>query len=262
MRNNIFILGFVSILAFTSCEEVIEIDTNEQEPAVVIEATITDRTERQTINLSQTVPFNQSFQTVPLRNATVTVTETGGPTLTFTEDQPGVYRSTTFRGSYGKTYNLRVTVNGATYTAISKMPNKVPLDSLSVSEVTFFGETRKYVKVHYQDPAQETNAYNYVISINGKKINSFYVDNDRFNNGNYINNTIFTDDPEIVSGDEIMIDFQNITPEIYRYFFAITQIGGNGGPPVAPSNPDTNLSNGALGYFSTHTSDKMVRRVR
>ncbi|QEK51469.1 DUF4249 domain-containing protein [Pedobacter aquae] len=262
MRNNIFILVFLSILALTSCEEVIEIDTKEQEPAVVIEAAITDRTERQTIYLSQTVPFNQSFQTVPIRNATVRVTETGGPTLTFTEDQPGVYRSIIFKGGYGKTYNLSVTVNGKTYTATSKMPNKVTLDSLSVSEVTFFGETRKYVKVHYQDPAQEVNAYNYVISINSKKINNFYVDSDRFNNGNYIENTIFTDDPEIVSGDEIMIDFQNITPEIYRYFFAITQIGGNGGPPVSPANPDTNLSNGALGYFSTHTSDKIVFRVR
>jgi hypothetical protein len=262
MRNNINILGFLSILAFTSCEEVIDIETKEQEPVVVIEASITDRTERQTIYLSQTVPFNQSFQTVPLRSATVRVTETGGPTLTFTEDQPGVYRSTIFKGGYGKTYNLSVTVNGKTYTATSKMPNKVSLDSLSVSEVTFFGETRKYVKVHYQDPLNEVNAYRYILSINGERLKDFFIDSDRFNNGNYVDNTIFNDEPEIKAGDEIMIDFQNITPEIYRYFFAITQIEGNGGPPVAPSNPDTNLSNGALGYFSTHTSDKRVFRVR
>jgi hypothetical protein len=262
MRNNIFILGFLSILALTSCEEVIEIETKQQEPVVVIEATITDRTERQTVYLSQTVAFNESFRTIPVRNATVTVTEVGGPTLTFTEDQPGVYRSIVFKGGYGKTYNLSVSVNGKTYTATSKMPNKVSLDSLSVSEVTFFGETRKYVKAHYQDPANEVNAYRYILTINGETLKNFFVDSDRFNNGNYVDNTIFNDEPEIKSGDEIMIDFQNITPEIYRYFFAITQIGGNGGPPVAPSNPDTNLSNGALGYFSTHTSDKMVRRVR
>ena len=43
---------------------------------------------------------------------------------------------------------------------------------------------------------------------------------------------------------------------IHSYYNAVIQISGDdgGGAGVTPANPPSNLSNGALGYFSAHTT--------
>ena len=152
-------------------------------------------------------------------------------------------------------------VNGKTYSAKSVMPKKVLLDSLSITEISIFDEKAKFLKLHYQDPDYKGNSYRFVIRNNGVLYKGFYVENDKFNNGRYVNSTVYTDDPEIKEGDEIDVEFQNITPELYRYFYSIAQITGSGGPPVAASNPVSNIDNGALGYFSTHTVQKTIFQV-
>jgi hypothetical protein len=46
-----------------------------------------------------------------------------------------------------------------------------------------------------------------------------------------------------------------IDRNIYNYFFSLLQVSaGNGGFQTAsPDNPVTNITGGALGYFSAHT---------
>jgi hypothetical protein len=147
-------------------------------------------------------------------------------------------------------------VNNQTYTAQSIMPPVVKLDSLTVTEISFFGNTNKFVQVNYKDIPNIPNQYNFVISVNDKLRNGYFPESDRFNDGSEVKNTLFTSEPDLKKGDKVTVDFQCIDLGIYRYFFAITQIGGNGGPPTSPANPDSNFNNAALGYFSAHTSQK------
>lgn len=87
------------------------------------------------------------------------------------------------------------------------------------------------------------------------------VTEDRFNDGNKVANTIFHELDDLEPGDAIELDLQCIDRNVYRYYYAFGQNLGEGGPPVAPANPPSNISNGALGVFSVHTSSKRMAKV-
>lgn len=256
MKNIYFILLSVILLA-TSCEEVIDLDLKNATPVVVIEANLNDSFGPQSVKISQTKPFTEDNTVIPITNATVILKDlTDNRTYNYTNTAgSGNYVSEDLKGKPGNNYQMLVTINNKVYEAQCAMPQKVALDSLSVTELSFFGTKQKYVQVNYNDPQNFVNQYNYVLSVNGKIRNGYYVDSDRFNNGKKVTNTIFNADPELEKGDQVKLEFQCIDMTIYRYYFAISQISGNGGPPTAPSNPDSNFNNGALGYFSAHTSE-------
>jgi hypothetical protein len=256
------LLGVLTL--FNSCKDVIDINLNNANLNVVIEANVSNNG-LQTVKLTKTKSFNDDNTTVTISGASINVTEEGGNTYTFIEqtNRPGNYISNQFEGKPGKKYTIKVNVDGKKiFTASSTMPQSVNLDSLTVTELTFFSKKRKYLQVHYKDPARIANQYNYVLTVNGVVRNPYYVDSDRFNDGNQVTNTIFNADPELKSGDKITLDFQCIDELIYRYFFSISQIAGNGGPPTSPSNPNSNFDNGALGYFSAHTSQKVSATIK
>jgi hypothetical protein len=254
--NFYFYLLISLIIILSSCEKIIDLPIKNATPRIVIEATISDLNEPQIVYISQTVPFQTDTKKVPVSSAVVSVKEDGGATLTFVETKPGVYQSSAYKGVPGKKYTINVSSNGKAYTASSTMPLRVPLDSLSQTELTFFGTKNKFVVVHYNDPIGIPNFYNIRIAVNGKRRNSYYVESDRFNDGKPVKSNIFTDEPDLKTGDTVNVELQDIDEKTYRYLFSITQITGNGGPPTAPANPDSNFNNGALGYFSAHTSKK------
>lgn len=256
MRNLTFLIAALFIIILSSCEKVIDIDLKNTDPVIVIEANVDDIFGPHLVKISQTKPFTDDNNFVPVLSAEVSLKDlTENRTYIFRDaTQTGNYVSVDFKGTPGNKYELSVIANNKTYTATSTMPQKVALDSLTITELSFFGESQKFIQVNYNDPANIANQYNYVLHVNGEIRNAYYVDSDRFNDGKKVTNTIFNADPELKKGDEISIEFQCIDNNIYRYFFAISQISGNGGPPTAPANPTSNFNNGALGYFNAHTS--------
>lgn len=254
MKNIIYYLSAGIILAFTSCKDVINLNLDNAEPQIVIEANVVNNQNFQIVKISKTKKFTDNNTSDPLSGATVIIKEDGGGSYNFTQLSPGVYKSGFFIGKPGFKYSVQVSVNGKTYSAISTMPQVVALDSLTVTQLSFFSKKNKFVQVNFKDPVNIKNQYNYVIAVNDSLRNAYYVDEDRFNDGKVVKNTLFTSNPDLKAGDIVKVDFQCIDYNTYRYFFAITQISGNGGPPTAPSNPPTNFDNGALGYFSAHTT--------
>jgi hypothetical protein len=132
------------------------------------------------------------------------------------------------------------------------MPYSVIPDSIGFKKLSFFGNATIYPTVYYKDPSSVQNQYRYLLKINNKS-QADIVFEDRFNDGNAVSDVIIYDGDDIKSGDIINIEMQSIDRNVFKYYFAISQIGGNGGPPVAPANPDSNISNGALGIFSAYT---------
>ncbi|MBC7655490.1 MAG: DUF4249 domain-containing protein [Oligoflexus sp.] len=261
MKNIIYCLSAFIILAFSACEDVIDLNLDNAEPKIVIEANVVNNQNFQIVKISKTKKFTDSNIIEPLSGATVIIKEDGGGTYNFTQLSPGVYKSGVFIGKPGIKYTVQVTISGKTYSATSIMPQVVVLDSLTVTELSFFSRKNKFVQVNFKDPANVKNQYNYVITLNDTLINPYYVDEDRFNDGKTVTNTLFTSNPDLKTGDIVKVDFQCIEYNTYRYFFAITQISGNGGPPTAPSNPLSNFDNGALGYFSAHTTQLMSVKI-
>jgi len=65
------------------------------------------------------------------------------------------------------------------------------------------------------------------------------------------------DDIKVVVGDAIHVEMQCIDQNVYTFYSALLQLSGGGpGGGITPANPPSNISNGALGYFSAHTVRK------
>jgi len=258
MRNYLIILIAVF---FSSCEKVIDLNLDQTTPKIVIESIFTDVSMRHTVSISNTANFDANNTKIPVSGATVTIKEENGPTLTFTELTPGSYTSTRYKGIPGKKYTLSVTVNGKTFTASSIMPLPVAIKSLNQSELSFFGNTRKVVQLNYKDPFGIPNYYYFRVFVNTVKRDNFFLESDRFNDGKEVKNTFFLNEPDLVKGDAVKVQMLTIDEKVYRYLFSITQITGNGGPPMVPANPSSNFNNGALGFFSASTSTEQTLTI-
>lgn len=259
-RLYIIIFGFAIMLS--SCEKVIDLNLDKTSPKIVIESILTDLNTRHTVSISTTSDFTASNSKLPVSNATVSLVSGGGIVFNFTEQSPGSYISTRFRGVPGEKYTLTVTVEGKSYSATSVMPLPVPIQSLEQTEVSFFGETRQVVQVTYRDPGSFENFYNNRVFVNNVKRGDYYLESDRFNNGKEVKNTIYIDEPDLIPGDVVRVQMLTIDQNVYKFLFSITQISGNGGPPTTPANPNSNFNNGALGYFSASTSSEATVTIK
>lgn len=247
------------MIFFSSCQKVIDVDIKNVEKKYVVEAVITDQLDSSKVLISTTKNVSENNNFPGISGATVTVTDETGIVTTFTEDSAGYYYAHTFRGAIGKTYTLRVIANGETFTASSTMPPTVNMDTLFISDELLFGEARKLANTTYQDPPGKGNCYRYVQYINGKKEKTIFTNNDDYTDGKYVEAKLWylADDDEeeqkIKSGDTVRLDLFVIDPAVYRYWFSLNQSATGNSQSASPANAVTNISGGALGYFSAHT---------
>lgn len=252
--------GFCQILIlsagtifFPSCEKVIDLELKNAEPVIVIEGTISNQSENHFVRISKTIPFDKPTTFNGFKGAQVTLTSSAGLSQPFTEIANGVYRSPRFRGTPGITYTLEVLAEGKVYTAKSTMPFPVIPDSIGFKILSFLGDSNIYPTIYYRDPPKVQNQYRYILKINSKPQGDVVFE-DRFNDGNTVSDVVIYDGKDdIKPGDIIDIEMQCIDRNVFKYFFSLSQINGNGGAPVAPANPDSNFNNGALGIFNACT---------
>jgi hypothetical protein len=264
MKSTILkLIGIAAIffIPLSGCEKVIDLELKDAEPVIVIYGDINDQIENQFVRISRTYNFTEPNKFNSATGARVIVTTQAGSVINYSEIAPGVYQSPRFRGRAGVKYTLDVTLEGKKYTAVSTMPEKVVLDSLNFREVSFFGKNSTHLVANFKDPLGVQNQYRYLLSVKSKVVEDL-VSEDRFNDGNDVANTIYHELNDLEAGDEIELDLQCIDRNVYRYYYAFGQNVGEGGPPVAPANPPSNISNGALGIFSAHTSSKRIAKVK
>ncbi|MBC8054007.1 MAG: DUF4249 domain-containing protein [Sphingobacteriaceae bacterium] len=254
MRLFTFLLIVIIGLLAASCEKVIDVNLKNASPVLVIEGVITNRTDSQIVKINRSVPFGEPNVFPEVSGARVTVTEVAtGRIVTIRERRPGYYMARNFTGRSGSAYILKVEVDGQTYTASSTMPGQVNIDSLGVSVSNFLGEEQKTVQLLFSDPGKERNYYRFLLKINGVASQNIYVYDDSFSNGRAVTRELFDFDLNANSGDKAEIEMQCIDPVIFRYWQGLDQNQNRGGASTAPANPVSNISNGALGYFSAHT---------
>jgi len=256
--KNLLLYSAILIIFFSSCKKIIEVDTNNAQPQIVIEGQISDQLTDQKIIISKSVGYSEPGVYPKISGAVVTVNDDKGSRYTFTEKTPGVYVQA-MRGVPGNTYNMSVTIDGKTYTASSKMPNLIKLDSIGIESNNFFGKERKNAAAYLSDPANEINFYRFNLYVNNIISNRIYVNNDRLTNGNKLRIQLFygTDDEDndgLKSGDQITVEAESIDTHVFDYWYSLSQQTGRGpNQGTTPANPPSNISNGALGYFSAHS---------
>ena len=255
VKNSILIiLSALNILAITGCQKVINVDLNEAAPRIVIEGLITDRRGSYTLTISKSGSyFNQpALQTIS--GAIATITDDLNITDTLKESGPGVYYTTKLRGFPGRTYNLKVIAEDVEYDALSTMMSHVNIDSLklfkSSSQRFDFGgnQNEPHYEIHcfFKDPP-EKNFYR----IRVFKNDSIDTQNYRLYDDQYTNN-YFTElrVSSASVGNTYRIELLSLDKSTYGYFRTLADlIFTNPFFGSTPANPNSNLSNGALGYF-------------
>jgi len=253
-RKITIIACLMIITGFWSCQEVIHVDLNTAFPKLIIDATVSDQPGPYSVLLSQTVSYDQNNVFPPVTGAVVVINDNAGTTDTLVESTPGTYRTTRLQGIPGRTYTLTVKSNNTIYLAISTMPSPVAIDSINI--YNRFSSKDKLLSVSFFDPKGIPNYYRIlekvtniqpphqriILPVLGTLMTDGVLD------GTEISLLTFNQ-PDLYNGDSVLVSLQCIDKNVYNYFMSAMQTGNQS---TTVSNPVTNITNGALGYFSAY----------
>ncbi len=254
----------LGIAVMAACKKVISLDLRNAPAQIVIEGEITNAATLPRVRISRSVNFSASNSYPPVSGATVRLTDsTNGLSALMQETSPGLYTTRVFNGVARHTYHLDVTVDGESYSASSTMPVSVPLDSVTFASNTDFSNTQNInAVVDFRDPAGLGNYYQFTESVGGRVIPNIFVFEDRLSDGRYIEQPLFNDSAYLQKGDTLLLTMNCVDKNTYEYFLTLAGVTGNNNfQTVTPANPNTNISNGALGYFSAHTTTRVKIEV-
>jgi hypothetical protein len=253
------ILIFFSLfILLTSCEDVIEIELNYMEPKLVIEGVITDFDNQCIIKLSKTADyFNQKTNPV-VSDADITLTDDEGTIVNFTEIEPGIYSEASVQAKPNINYTLTIISEGHEYEAKATIPQKVNIDSLTFkyNSESIFYEVGNVVTCHFSDPGEFHNfyrlkTYNINDSTHARSSEDIYSD-DMFN-GNKVELPWSYD--VFQESDTVVVELYTLDVQTYEYYKTLFPISGGDemSSITTPANPNSNIKNGALGYFGAYT---------
>lgn len=258
--KNLFLI-ILSLFLITSCEKEIDLDLEDQSGKIVIEGNVTDQAGPYFVKITKSVAVTEANQYPAIENAQVVLSDNTGQTETLQYVGNGTYKTSAFIGQSGRTYTLKINAEGQQYTAQSTMPQAVSFDGLDQDSFMVGGETSYTLLPVFTDPSPLGNRYLFVYTVNNNPKKFFSEFSDNVNNGLpnqrpllLPNDDSDADDIKVVVGDTIHVEMQCIDDNVYTFYSALLQLSG-GGPDggITPANPPSNISNGALGYFSAHT---------
>lgn len=267
--NILLYIKFSIILASTAgCEKVIHLKTDNIPAKYVIEASLSDYPGDCFVFISKSVKLSDSsiFYGVTGANVSISEAESGNIPIHLYESSSGIYTTDKITTKAGRHYTLTVDIDENHFTSTAYMPEKVKFDSLFVGDFEIFGENRKFANVTFNDPPGKGNSYRFLQFKNGVQNSNIFVMNDEYSDGKPINTFLAffdqSDEQRIDIGDTVMVEMQCITPAIYKYFYSLAQSSTGGNEVVAPGNPVTNITGGALGYFNVFTKERKLVIVK
>lgn len=257
------ILIFATGVMMTACKKIVQLKVDNIQPKYVIEGNLSDKGNDCTILITTSIGLNSPIIFGGVGGAEVTIREDALQPVKLFEIARGTYFNSSLQAKSGHQYTLDVKINNERFSSTVSVPEKVPFDSLYITDFEAFGGTRKFANVVFQDPPDVPNSYRFLQFKNGVQNSNIFVLNDNFSDGRLISTFLpFFDDSEaqkINIGDTVRVEMQCVDPSVFLYFNSLS-IGSSGGNEVvAPGNPVSNIKGGALGYFNAYT--KQVKTV-
>jgi len=246
--------GLLIIAGCWSCQEVILVDLNSALPKLIIEGGVSDQPGPYQIVLSQTVNFENKNIFPPVSGAVVIITDNARNRDTLVEINPGTYQTTVLQGFPGRTYTLTVKSNKEVYTAISTMPAPVAIDSVIIKSRS--NTRKKMLSVIFFDPKGIPNYYRVLEKVTNNRppyLRNIHPVLGTFMTDGVLDGTridmLTINQPSFYAYDAVLVSLQCLDMNVYNYFMSADQ---SGNMSTTVSNPVTNISNGALGYFSAY----------
>ncbi len=262
MKIKIISLLFITMLSiFYACEDIIDVELKDAEHQIVIDAKLYDNSFQGTIiNISESMDYFGSFEYKTVSGAQVRILDENGTELTKveeTQENSGNYRSSFF-GKAGHSYTLDVQYNNKTYTATAEMKSAIKIDTLYADTVPVFPYQEPgpyFLHCLTTNPVNQRDYMQFVLYINMKPMQTFYLYDDLLSDGNTLDYKYFEETP--LPGDTVIVELRTMDKILYDYTYALSlaSADGAGGPPTTPFNPESNISGGALGYFGVYAVD-------
>ncbi len=251
-------ISFLLLFAFFACEKVINVDLNDANPAIVIEGNLSEFPIPAEVKLSKTGNyFGDSFNE-KISGASVSIKSSLGESYRLYEIDDGVYKSFEIAPREGILYKLKVEAGGEVYEASSRLNPMVAIDSLNYYFDKGFAFLKEgyVVRLYFSDPLKLKNYYRIKIYENNTLLNNFddfILFDDRLLNGQAIEVNLRGNIFDI--SDTVSIQLISLDEGAYKYYNAFQDLINVNPGSAAPANPTSNISNGALGYFSAWSSD-------
>ena len=246
-----FKIGVLVIFTLSACEEIIKIDLQGTDPRIVIEGSISDSPGPYRVTLTKTTDYFDPSDYPAVTGATVVISDDLGSLDTLVETDQGVYETTTIMGDYSRTYTLDVTAEGKKYSASARLPERIDIDSIQLEYYpeTYYYEEAYWLHCHFTDPRDTANFYRVKVFKNDTLDKNIYGIDDKFIDGNPVDLFVWGD--SFVPGDTAILELVAMDAQVYDYFLTLANLrySGGDGSYSTPANPNTNLSNDALGYF-------------
>ena len=247
------------VLLLSGCEKVINVDLNIANPNIVIEGNMDASKHLAQVKISETSSYFNQTESKMISDAEVRISIDDGESFLIPEIENGIYDFEEIPVKTGATYHLTVNANNKSYEASSVLQPKVEIDTLwyYLDNSDSFFDKGYVVNVYFNDPPNVNNFYRIKVFVNNKlkdRSDDFVLFSDRFFDGQRVK--IDLRDFDIYPKDTVDIQLISLDEKAYDFYDTFIDLLYSNPGSAAPANPNTNISNGALGYFSAWTSDK------
>lgn len=275
MKKTLNITIWVSflIIALSACEDVVDVNLNDEDlNLVVIEAYLTSKPKNNiSVRLERSIEVDDTNDNPVINNAIVQITDNASPinsAILEEQDSSGIYLlpdSINYPGIIGRTYTLTITLTDGTIITADEYLNEVAnIDTIKVNSYQMMGMLYHGLFYSAQEPEGSGDYYKWNIYINGEQLSDndyLLYASDELIDGNYISNDMLLldygdeEDYDLHIGDTIIVEMLSLTETIYEFYQAIDDQGYSGGMfsvPAAnvPSNLTANDGSIVLGLFS------------
>ncbi|WP_292889160.1 DUF4249 domain-containing protein [Nonlabens sp.] len=258
MKN--FFIYALTLLLFSSCSDVVQLDLNNSDPRLVVDAYIElneSGTSSTRVQLTRSAGFYDE-EIVFVNDAVVSITDADGNLIPIPFVADGVY-STNYpfirmSNPTENSYTLTITDNGAIYTATESLEPTVPFTNVEQEIISGFGDDITEVTAFFNDPSGLGDFYLFEYQdINNEQVD---VIDDEFTDGNRSQTTFFIE--EATPGVTATIRIMGIDQRCFNFYETLLQQAGEGGggpfgtqPAVVRGNiiNTTDSSRFPFGYF-------------
>lgn len=253
-------------LFLSACEEVIEIDLDSQNSAFVVEAQIEkDSFCNVILSLSQDYFSTEGYDYA--ENAIIEISD-GIDSEELIYQGDGIYTGQIITGTEERNYTIGIEYDGKIYEASSYLPEKTKIlysqsfKDESQSLLNPEGETVITIDCGFIDNPETENYYMILFLKENELLDdAFYLcteSNSNIGNFRNDNDTLRFSESIFYDGDgEVEIRLISLDKQVYNYFWQLNDImfWKRRYMPPTPYNPESNISNGALGYFAAWSLD-------
>jgi hypothetical protein len=273
MNAKTFFISILTLTIFSGCETLLDFETPTGLNNITVETELTTELKPWEVRITESQAYSDLDSVGGVETALVIISDDQGFIDTLEHMGQGVYRSTGSRSCIpGRIYSLSINYGGTLYEASDYCRQQYELDTVAayfLPENNGFIRKGWYIFEQADEWEEDGDYYEWEVYRNDTLLDDFgyILDEDAFRESSFFNLNIDRDDPlsgldqgilprpfplRFNPGDNVRVNQFCINKGYYDFLVELQRQQNNTGGPFdsPPANPNSNISNGAYGYFA------------